>query len=67
MNEQIDHLKSDFFQKKEDLKLELKKSYRSVRKHVREHPEKGLAIALLSGVVIGFIVAKVTGSNKRNN
>lgn len=67
MNEQIEQLKMDFFQKKEELQLELKKKYRSVRKQVREHPEKGLAIALLSGVVLGFILGKVTGSKKSNN
>ncbi|MCC5932898.1 MAG: DUF883 C-terminal domain-containing protein [Candidatus Cyclonatronum sp.] len=44
---------------KERLERELYKEYRNARRYVRTHPEQGVGLAVLGGVIIGFLVAKL--------
>jgi len=46
-------------QEKERLEDELVREYRTARHYVRKHPEQGVGISFLGGLVIGFIVAKL--------
>ncbi len=41
------------------LERELKKEYRSARSYVRSHPEQGVGVAFIGGLVAGFLVAKL--------
>ncbi|AXJ01385.1 Membrane-anchored ribosome-binding protein, ElaB/YqjD/DUF883 family [Cyclonatronum proteinivorum] len=44
---------------KERLERELYKEYRNARRYVRTNPEQGVGFAVLGGVVLGFLVAKL--------
>lgn len=44
---------------KERLERELYKEYRNARHYVRKHPEQGVGLAVLGGVLVGFLVAKL--------
>lgn len=66
MNEQLERLKSNLLEKKENVQIELRKNYRAARKQVREHPEKGLLIALFGGILVGAILTKVISSKKES-
>ncbi|TNE70344.1 hypothetical protein EP331_12520 [bacterium] len=59
MKPTLDTLKNELLLSRKELKKSLKHSYRAVRKDVREHPEKGLLIALASGLFLGYLAHKV--------
>lgn len=44
---------------KDRLERELYKEYRNARRYVRTHPEQGVGLAVLGGVLVGFLVAKL--------
>lgn len=46
-------------EEKDRLEAELKKEYRNARRYVRSHPEQGVGLAFLGGLVVGFLVAKL--------
>lgn len=44
---------------REKLENEVRKEYRNARHYVRKHPEQGVGISFLGGLIIGFVVAKL--------
>ncbi len=50
----IDRLKYE----RDRLENEVRHEYRNARRYVRANPERGLGIALLSGLVIGILLAR---------
>lgn len=47
---------------KEKLEYEIKHEYRNARRYVRANPEQGVAIAFVSGILIGVIFGKINKS-----
>lgn len=43
---------------RDGLERELKHEYRNARRYVRAHPEQGLGIAFLAGLVLGAWIAR---------
>jgi len=54
----IDRLKDE----RERLERDARHEYRNARRYVRANPEEGLGIAVLSGLMIGFLLGR---SSKR--
>jgi ElaB/YqjD/DUF883 family membrane-anchored ribosome-binding protein len=54
--ELIDKLRKE----QEKLEYDLKHEYRNARRYVRSHPEQGVGIAFVSGIVIGVLLGKIT-------
>lgn len=54
----IERLKDE----RERLERDVRHEYRNARRYVRANPEEGLGIALLSGLMIGFLLGR---SSKR--
>lgn len=63
MKATVETLRDELLDQQEELLRTLKHSYRSVRKQVREQPEKSLLIALASGFVLGYLVKKAVSDN----
>lgn len=52
----IDKLKDE----RDWLETELKHEYRNARRYVRANPERGVGVALLTGIVIGILLGRST-------
>lgn len=39
---------------------ELKKDYRNARRYVRSHPEEGVLVSFVGGVLLGLLIGKLT-------
>lgn len=52
----IDRLKDERYQLERDMKHE----YRNARRYVRAHPEEGIGIAVLGGVMLGFLLGRIS-------
>lgn len=50
----LDRLKDE----KERLEVELRHEYRNARRYVRANPERGVGMALLTGVVVGILLGR---------
>ncbi|MDR9418435.1 hypothetical protein [Gracilimonas sp.] len=50
----LDRLKYE----RDGLERELKHEYRNARRYVRAHPEQGLGIAFVAGLVVGAILTR---------
>lgn len=46
-------------EEKEKLERELRHEYRNARKYVRTHPEEGVAIAFIGGLVTGIVLSRL--------
>ncbi|MDX1672845.1 MAG: hypothetical protein R3211_10925 [Balneolaceae bacterium] len=54
--ELVDRLKEE----RQVLEDEIKKDYRNARRYVRAHPEEGVLMSFIGGVVIGVLIGKLT-------
>jgi len=54
--ELLDQLKKE----RDQIEHELKKDYRNARRYVRTHPEEGVLVSFLGGVVLGIIIGKLS-------
>lgn len=52
----IDRLKDE----RHKLERDLKKDYRNARRYVRAHPEEGLGVAVVGGIVVGYLLGRLT-------
>lgn len=43
---------------RDGLERELKHEYRNVRRYVRSHPEQGLGVAFVAGLVLGALLTR---------
>ncbi len=45
---------------KDRLTYELRHDYRNARRYIRAHPEQGVGFAFAGGILIGYILARLT-------
>jgi ElaB/YqjD/DUF883 family membrane-anchored ribosome-binding protein len=57
--DKYDKIVNSLNDEREKLEHELRKEYRNARHYVRKHPEQGVGISFLGGLIIGFVVAKL--------
>lgn len=43
---------------RDGLERELKQEYRNARRYVRAHPERGVGVAFLAGLVLGALITR---------
>ena len=55
----IDELIDTLTNEKDRIEREIKKDYRTARRYVRTHPEQGVGLSFIGGLLIGFVVAKL--------
>lgn len=54
--ELLDQLKKE----RAHVEEELRRDYRNARRYVRSHPEEGVLLSFMGGVVLGILIGKLT-------
>ncbi|MDX1585155.1 MAG: hypothetical protein R3222_00365 [Balneolaceae bacterium] len=52
----LDRLKNE----RQQVERELKDEYRNARRYVRSHPEEGVLLSFVGGVMLGVLIGKLT-------
>ncbi|MDX1618734.1 MAG: hypothetical protein R3224_08105 [Balneolaceae bacterium] len=45
---------------RDQIEHELKRDYRNARRYVRSHPEEGVLVSFIGGVVLGILIGKLS-------